>query len=96
MKYLKRRIDADLTEWKNAEKRKPLLLRGARQVGKSSAVRELGKGFDSFLEINFENKDFASAKKIFERHSDPQQSRSVRTDLSSSSGRSSSRCCRFT
>ncbi|MDR1342950.1 MAG: AAA family ATPase [Prevotellaceae bacterium] len=71
MKYLKRRIDTDLQEWKNAEKRKPLLLRGARQVGKSSAVRELGKRFESFLEINFENKDFASAKRIFERHSDP-------------------------
>jgi predicted AAA+ superfamily ATPase len=71
MSYLKRHIDTDLQEWKNAEKRKLLLLRGARQVGKSSAVCELGKGFDSFLEINFESKDFASAKKIFERHSDP-------------------------
>jgi predicted AAA+ superfamily ATPase len=71
MTYLKRKIDADLLEWKSSEKRKPLLLRGARQVGKSSAVRELGKGFDNFLEINFENKDFVDAKKIFARHSDP-------------------------
>ncbi|MDR2232727.1 MAG: AAA family ATPase [Tannerella sp.] len=69
MQYLQRNIDSELVEWKNAVAHKPLLLRGARQVGKSSAVRELGKQFDSFFEINFENKDFASAKKIFERHS---------------------------
>ncbi|WP_374230033.1 AAA family ATPase, partial [Prevotella sp.] len=31
-----------------------ILLRGARQVGKSSAVRHLGKQFKNFLEINFE------------------------------------------
>jgi predicted AAA+ superfamily ATPase len=43
MRYLKRHIDTDLQEWKNAEKRKPLLLRGARQVGKSSVLCELGK-----------------------------------------------------
>ena len=51
--------------------RKPLLLRGARQVGKSSAVRELGKCFNNFFEINFENKDFVGAKRVFEQHSDP-------------------------
>ena len=72
MSYLKRKIDIDLLEWKNAENRKPLVLRGARQVGKSSAVRELGKKFDTFLEINFENKDDAPAKQVFERHSNPQ------------------------
>ena len=71
MIYLQRNIDVDLREWKNSENRKPLLLRGARQVGKSAAVRELGKHFDFFFEINFENKDFASAKKVFERHSEP-------------------------
>ena len=71
MKYLKRKIDIDLLEWKNTKSRKPLMLRGARQVGKSSAIRELGKQFDYFLEINFENKDHAGAKRIFERHSNP-------------------------
>jgi predicted AAA+ superfamily ATPase len=72
MKYFKRKIDENLLEWKSSENRKPLLLRGARQVGKSSAVRELGKDFDYFLEINFENKDNAGSKRIFEQHSDPQ------------------------
>jgi len=71
MGYLKRNIDTDLLEWKNAASRKPLILRGARQVGKSSAVRELGKSFDYFLEINFENKDNAGTKRVFEQHSDP-------------------------
>jgi predicted AAA+ superfamily ATPase len=71
MTYLKRKIDTDLLEWKNAENRKPLLLRGARQVGKSSAVRELGGLFENFLEINFENKNHAGSKRIFERHSAP-------------------------
>jgi len=50
------------------------MLRGARQVGKSSSVRELGKTFDFFLEINFENKEHQDAKKIFEQHSSPKGS----------------------
>ena len=70
-KYHKRNIDADLLEWKNSESRKPLILRGARQVGKSSSVRKLSESFDNFLEINFENKDNAGLKRVFERHSDP-------------------------
>ena len=52
--YLKREIDKELELWMQASNRKPLLLRGARQVGKSSAVRELGKKFKQFIEINFD------------------------------------------
>jgi predicted AAA+ superfamily ATPase len=70
--YIKRHIDNELHAWKNAISRKPLLLRGARQVGKSSSVRELGKFFETFVEINFEHKDFLPVKGIFERHSSPQ------------------------
>ncbi len=69
--YLKRRIDDDLLTWKNAQGRKPVLLRGARQVGKSSTIREFGKSFDSFVEINFEHRDFLFAKSVFEKHSSP-------------------------
>ena len=54
MSYFRRHIDDKLLEWKNAERRKPLLIRGARQVGKSTAVRELGKTFRYFVEINLE------------------------------------------
>ncbi|MDR2970390.1 MAG: AAA family ATPase [Bacteroidales bacterium] len=52
--YIRRKIDDDLLAWVQEADRKPLLLRGARQVGKSSAVRHLGKRFEHFLEINFE------------------------------------------
>lgn len=54
MEYLNRHIDEKLREWKESTRRKPLLIRGARQVGKSTAVRELGKTFKYFLEINLE------------------------------------------
>ena len=40
--YIQRSIDQQLLEWKQSSVHKPLLLRGARQVGKSSAIRHLG------------------------------------------------------
>ena len=43
----------DLMIWKDNEHRKPLMLRGARQVGKSHLAREFGKNFENFIEINF-------------------------------------------
>lgn len=52
--YLSRKIDKELAAWRQEKEGKPLLIRGARQVGKSTAIRELAKQFDSFLEINFE------------------------------------------
>ena len=54
MAYYKRHIDKHLIEWKDSPRRKPLLIRGARQVGKSTAVRELGKQFRYFVEFNLE------------------------------------------
>lgn len=56
MKYMRRNIDSELFEWKNQTGRKPLLLRGARQVGKSWSVRNLGKSFTHYLEINLEKR----------------------------------------
>ena len=52
--YYKRQIDSYLTEWAKSDHRKPLLLRGARQVGKSSSVRKLSENFENYVEINFE------------------------------------------
>ena len=43
-----------LHSWGNSPIRKPLILRGVRQVGKSWLVAEFGKGFDSYIEINFD------------------------------------------
>lgn len=54
MTYFRRAIDLELLEWSHEPGRKPLVLRGARQTGKSSAVRQLGASFDLFLELNFE------------------------------------------
>jgi hypothetical protein len=52
--YLPRHIDAILLAWTRETDRKPLVLRGARQTGKTEAVRRLGEHFDLFLELNLE------------------------------------------
>ena len=51
---MKRQIDSHLEGWRHSHGRKVLLLRGARQVGKTYSIRKLAKSFESFLEINFE------------------------------------------
>ncbi|MBX9830847.1 AAA family ATPase [Candidatus Babeliales bacterium] len=66
---MKRIIDFYLKEWKISPYRKPLLLRGARQVGKTYAVQQLGKSFDNILEVNFEADD--QFKSIFDHDLDP-------------------------
>ncbi len=67
----KRLIDWHLEQWKDYKYRKPLLIRGARQVGKTHAVRQLGKQFDQLIEINFElAKD---ARPIFEKDLKPER-----------------------
>ncbi len=52
---MKRFIDQELLQWKENPNRKPLLIRGARQVGKTYSVRQLAKSFTSYLEVNFES-----------------------------------------
>lgn len=68
---MKRLIDWHLDAWKKNSRRKPLLLRGARQVGKTYAVRQLGKQFESFVEVNFELTP--EAKTLFEKDLDPKR-----------------------
>jgi len=52
-----RYIISDLNKWASKERRKPLLLRGARQVGKTWIVETLGKNhFDNLLKVDFEEK----------------------------------------
>ena len=54
MLYLKRKIDAFLTEWKANLDRKPLIVRGSRQVGKTESIRRFGeKNYQSVIIINF-------------------------------------------
>ena len=64
MAYIPRNIDRLLTEWRDFASRKPLLIRGARQVGKTSAVRKLAESFDHFVEINFDGERLYKA--VFE------------------------------
>lgn len=52
--YFERKIDRFLLEWSKQKDHKPLLLRGARQVGKSSSVEHLGEHFGNCVSINFE------------------------------------------
>jgi len=71
-KYFPRKIDNELLAWSKDKTRKVLLLRGARQVGKSSAVRNLGKSFKHFVEINFENAT-PQVKELFQPGVSPQE-----------------------
>ncbi|MDO8897232.1 MAG: AAA family ATPase, partial [Bacteroidales bacterium] len=64
--YLKRTIDEELLNWKSAKIRKPLMLRGARQVGKTSTVKNLAAHFTYFVEINFDEQTFFSS--VFEKN----------------------------
>jgi len=58
---MKRLIDHQLLEWKANEDRKSMIVRGARQIGKTYAIRQLGKTYKNFVEINFEDRsDLAS------------------------------------
>lgn len=65
-------IDSYLNQWVADEARKPLLLRGARQVGKTFAVRKLGEKFQNFVEINCEEEE-ESCKIVFEKDLKPQR-----------------------
>ena len=50
---LERKIDQYLINWKNDKDHMPLIVQGARQIGKTHSIEELGKTYKSFVEINF-------------------------------------------
>ena len=54
MERLKRKIDRYLIGWKNNKDKLPLIIKGARQIGKTNAIRNFGnKNYKTFIEINF-------------------------------------------
>ena len=54
MAELRRKIDIYLKEWKNSKNRKPLIIKGARQIGKTTSIEKFGKeNYKSFIEINY-------------------------------------------
>ena len=62
---IQRALLQQLREWKNSEDRKPLILRGARQVGKSTLVEMFSKEFDVFLHLNL---DEEADRMIFDKN----------------------------
>lgn len=68
---MKRLIDYHLQAWKADPCRMPLLLRGARQIGKTFSVRQLGRSFSEFVEINLE--DAPETHIVFAKNLDPER-----------------------
>jgi uncharacterized protein len=59
MSVYQRRILLELDTWRKSPTRKPLILRGARQVGKTTAVEIFGQKYAQFISLNLENKAHA-------------------------------------
>lgn len=52
--YLKRKIDKYLSDWKNNDNRKPLIVKGPRQIGKTESIKRFAESnYKSVIEINF-------------------------------------------
>ena len=52
--YLRRKVDSFLNEWKADQNRKPLIVKGSRQVGKTESIKHFAAGhYESIIEINF-------------------------------------------
>ena len=59
----KRIIINSLNEWRKSKNRKPLILRGARQVGKTTLVNEFGQTYENYLYVNLESPE---TQRVFE------------------------------
>lgn len=70
MIVLKRKAIQDLINWKSSEDRKPMVLKGARQVGKTWLMKEFGRShYDRYVYFNFDEED--QLKSIFEANKNP-------------------------
>ena len=68
--HLKRNAISELILWKNSPERKPMVLKGARQVGKTWLMKEFGQNYyDNFVYFNFDEED--ELKSIFETNKNP-------------------------
>jgi hypothetical protein len=67
---LKRKAIQDMINWKNNEERKPLVMRGARQVGKTWLMKEFGQNYyEDYVYFNFDEED--ELKSIFQTNKNP-------------------------
>ena len=72
MNRMKRNAIQELVAWKSSEDRKPMVLKGARQVGKTWLMKEFGQNYyDSYVYFNFDEED--ELKSIFEANKNPQR-----------------------
>lgn len=67
---IRRDILEQLRQWRRRDDRRPLILRGARQVGKTTVVKEFGREFDTFLSLNLEKRADAT---LFDKTDDARQ-----------------------
>ena len=66
MEYtLRRKLDSFLVDWKANPDHLPLIIKGARQVGKTSSITHFAKNYKSFISINFIEEP--KYKRIFEK-----------------------------
>ena len=69
---MKRNAISELIKWKDSPERKPMVLKGARQVGKTWLMKEFGQNYyDNFAYFNFDEED--ELKSIFETNKNPQR-----------------------
>ena len=69
---MKRNAIEALLKWKNDEERKPMVLKGARQVGKTWLMKEFGKNhYDNYVYFNFDEED--ELQSIFETNKNPKR-----------------------
>ncbi len=67
---MKRNLMNDLIQWKSDENRKPLILRGARQTGKTWLMKEFGKqNYENYVYFNFDEEE--ELKSIFQINKNP-------------------------
>lgn len=70
METIERDVTQQLLAWKNSSERKPLIVRGARQIGKSWAVEDFGKRYYEHLAVfNFDRK--RELAEVFEKTKEP-------------------------
>ena len=51
--YARRKIDDFLISWKNSADKKPLIVKGARQIGKTESIVHFAESYENFININF-------------------------------------------
>jgi predicted AAA+ superfamily ATPase len=71
---MKRKLYDDLKKWHTSKNRKPLILEGARQVGKTWLLKEFGEQeFDSVAYIDFHNPEYSGVKDLFAETISPER-----------------------